>query len=165
MYKISHTDLFKIIHPERKNQINTWVNRGVIPVDDLHPGRGKIRMYTWPEAVMIAAMVALLPNGRNHKLNAEISKIIADRASEKTLERWHRDDSLEDEYEFATLIYQILHGKLFRYKFIEAKDFSPELIMTGFDSLFFTTSEVSFIDCDYIIHRFAEQIVLMEKEK
>lgn len=43
----------------RVDQIQTWVNRGHVEIDDANPGRGKSRLYSELDAVKVALIVRL----------------------------------------------------------------------------------------------------------
>jgi hypothetical protein len=159
--RISHTELMRVIHPQHNNLIQQWISKGVIYIQDKKPGRGKIRQYTWPEAIFIWSMVSLLNNGRNHKLNAKIAKIVADRAAEGSLRQWIDYWKEKHQTDTCMLAYQIFKNEeiedVARYKFIPIKEFHMDTLI--FDGFWTVGTEVSFIYVDELIARFGEEII------
>lgn len=156
---ISHTELFKIIQPHYANILNLWFNRKVIDIKGKNPGRGRVRQYSWPEAVNVAAMVALMPTGRAHRLNARIAALIAERAAKKNYWKWVEDYIAGDG---AALVYQLFKKEnIFNVKFIALGDLSIRNLIL--DGEFVGANEICVINCDELIARFAEQIILLQK--
>ncbi len=82
----------------------------------------------------------------------QIANIIAERASEYPIQDW-LTQSLEQELNQCVLFFRMRRDKLEEYKFIKRRDITHESLgMTG-----------SYYDCDYLLMRFAEELLFNKR--
>ena len=104
--KFTIADFKKVLHGFETETLNIWFARGYIEIENLNPGRGRSRTFTWPEAVKVGVMCHLGVTGRGPKITSEIAKIIGKRAEGTRPEDWI-PDILDEDLDQCVFFYQV----------------------------------------------------------
>lgn len=133
--------------------VKMWIARGYVDVAH-KPGKGKARLYTWPEAVKISFMNLLSTSGMGPALSSQIADVIVQRASQRDVEAWPDADMMGHE-QMQVFVYNVHDGKLAKHAFVSHGEYSLDEIREKHirASLFQT------IDADYLLMELAENLL------
>lgn len=104
--------------------LQNWVNRKQIEISHKSPGKGKHRLYSFADAVKIAALHFLSFSKRGPAENSKLAELIGNRAVELTREGLLELRSLEAELKQAILVYHFHKDGTLRHNFIAKDEFN-----------------------------------------
>ncbi|HOI95025.1 MAG TPA: hypothetical protein PK250_10000 [Syntrophobacter fumaroxidans] len=130
-------------------RVQNWLNRGHIKIAQKSPGKGKHRLYTFPEAVKIQGMNHLSFSKRGPAENSQLAELLGQRAEELAQAGRLEPQGLKEELAQEALIYHFERNGELKHCFVRKDQFKIYDMGTDF----------SFFDADDFITRFWEELV------
>ena len=149
MQKFILEDFKHLLQGFEPSVLKMWIQRGFIELEDLKPGPGTPRQFSWPEVILVAAMWQLAASGHGPSINAPIAQIIARRASTKPMHEWVAGSKYDEERQ-CVLFYRLNRdGTLAEFAFVPKIEVRHEILsMYG-----------CYYDADYLLYRFADELM------
>jgi len=126
--------------------LQNWIARGVLKLRDIGPGRGKIRTYSFYEALKVLIISQLTSGGEPSRLASAIADIGADFMCDWLAKGNSPEEPVSKDY--FVMVFERGKGKKLHWKIMKMANFDPTRIGRVF----------TFLDLHYLTWRLYESL-------